>query len=97
MNDFVAWLNAPLPQGYSHLLYAGIAHYQFVAVHPFTDGNGRTARTDDALSAQARLRHHARFALESHYNRDRAAYYAALHAADVTVTAGGERDLDAVA
>ncbi|MCO5214320.1 MAG: Fic family protein [Caldilinea sp.] len=94
MNDFVAWLNAPAPQGYSHLLYAGIAHYQFVAVHPFTDGNGRTAR---ALTTLYLLKHGyditRAFALESHYNRDRAAYYAALHAADVTVTAGGERDL----
>ena len=94
MNDFVVWLNAPLPQGYSHLLYAGIAHYQFVAVHPFTDGNGRTAR---ALTTLYLLKHGyditRSFALESHYNRDRAAYYAALHAADVAVTTGGERDL----
>lgn len=54
MNDFVAWLNRPLPPGYSHLLYAGVAHYQLVAIHPFTDGNGRTAR---ALTTLYLLKH----------------------------------------
>jgi Fic family protein len=93
MGDFIAWLNDPTPAGYSPLLYAGIVHYQLVAIHPFTDGNGRTAR---ALTTLYLLKHGyditRSFALEAHYNRDRSAYYAALHAADVALTPNGEQD-----
>ena len=94
MDDLLAWMNTPTPAGYSHLLYAGIVHYQFVAIHPFADGNGRTAR---ALTTLYLLRNGyditRSFALETHYNRDRAAYYAALHAADTATGPSGERDL----
>lgn len=94
MNDFVAWLNQPTPSGYSPLLYAGVTHYQLVAIHPFTDGNGRTAR---ALTTLYLLKYGyditRAFALETHYNRDRAAYYDALHAADENLLANGECDL----
>lgn len=42
MEDFLAWL------GEKHDLHpvalAGEAHYRLVSIHPFTDGNGRTAR-----------------------------------------------------
>ncbi len=72
MHDLVDWLNRPTPAGYSPLLYAGIAHYQLVAIHPFVDGNGRTTR---ALTTLFLLKHgyditHL-FALESYYNRER--------------------------
>lgn len=94
MDDFIGWLNAPIPGGLSPLLYAGIAHYQLVAIHPFEDGNGRTAR---ALATLYLLRAGyniiERFALESFYNRERSHYYAALHSADVAQTADGKADL----
>lgn len=94
MDDFIGWLNAPKPQGNSPLLYAGIVHYQLVAIHPFADGNGRTAR---ALTSLFLLKHDYDitrfFALETYYNRDRSAYYAALHAADLAAMPDGERDL----
>jgi Fic family protein len=42
MKDFVQWIaqnkNLPAP------LIAAIAHYQFATIHPYYDGNGRTAR-----------------------------------------------------
>ena len=42
MQSMVEWINE-----YSTLpcpLIAGIAHYQFATIHPYYDGNGRTAR-----------------------------------------------------
>ena len=42
MKSLVEWVNSsaeiPLP------LQAAIAHYQFATIHPYYDGNGRTAR-----------------------------------------------------
>ena len=43
IKDLIAWIeksikNFPIP------IVAAIAHYQFAAIHPYYDGNGRTAR-----------------------------------------------------
>ncbi|MGH7740349.1 MAG: Fic family protein, partial [bacterium] len=42
MKNFTAWLNGE--KDTHPILKAGVAHYQFVTIHPFMDGNGRTAR-----------------------------------------------------
>lgn len=43
MDTWVAWLNGEDRQ-YEPVTRATIAHHGFLAVHPFLDGNGRTAR-----------------------------------------------------
>jgi len=43
MAEWVAWIDGA-GQAYDPLLRAVIAHHGFLAVHPFVDGNGRTAR-----------------------------------------------------
>jgi Fic family protein len=50
MARFLEWLNSPL--AIDPVLKAGIAHFWFVTIHPFEDGNGRIARAigDMALS-----------------------------------------------
>jgi Fic family protein len=42
MREFVDWMNSA--DELSPVLISGIAQFQFVHIHPFIDGNGRTAR-----------------------------------------------------
>lgn len=45
MHDLIAWYREQEEKGESHpLLLAAEFHYKFVRIHPFDDGNGRTAR-----------------------------------------------------
>jgi Fic family protein len=44
MRDFAIWLNSADALKLHSVKYAAIAHYRFVSIHPFRDGNGRTAR-----------------------------------------------------
>lgn len=93
MKEFVEWFRKPYPPNLSPILYTGIAHYQLVAIHPFEDGNGRTARI---LTTLMLIQHGydmtSFFALESYYNRNRKAYYEALNSAD-KYRVGGIPDL----
>jgi cell filamentation protein, protein adenylyltransferase len=51
MARFVEWLNADNLQSLNAfpLVKANLAHYYFTEIHPFGDGNGRTARALEAL------------------------------------------------
>jgi Fic family protein len=43
MHDFAEWLNGEA-QSFPPVEGAALAHFRLVDIHPFTDGNGRTAR-----------------------------------------------------
>ena len=79
MLELVDWLRSDEANRMSPLLKAGIAHYQLVAIHPFLDGNGRTARALVNL-----ILYHAGydikrlFSLEEYYDANPAGYYGAL-------------------
>lgn len=44
MTEFVEWLNNDGTLRIHPVELAALAHYKFVIIHPFVDGNGRTAR-----------------------------------------------------
>ncbi len=77
MRELVAWITAkddlPVP------LKAAVAHYQYATVHPYYDGNGRTARLVTTLILHlGGYGLKGLYALEEYYARDLAAYYKAL-------------------
>ena len=77
MKEFVAWLNKE--KDLHPLLKAAIAHYRFVVIHPFMDGNGRTARAlATLLLYQAGYDLKQFYSLEEYYAADLQGYYRAL-------------------
>lgn len=83
MKGFVAWLNSKKVKELSPVLASGIVHYEFVRIHPFVDGNGRTARALATLILYLRGFDTKRFfALDDYYNENRGRYYAALQTVD---------------
>ncbi len=42
MDEFYKWLNKP--KNLNPVFFAAMAHFKLVSIHPFVDGNGRTAR-----------------------------------------------------
>lgn len=58
------------------LILAGIFHKEFVIIHPFMDGNGRTARlATKALLADMGLNTFNLFSFENYYNKNVATYF----------------------
>jgi Fic family protein len=83
MRDFVSWLSSDQAQELYPVLLSGISHYEFVRIHPFVDGNGRTARALATLTLYLNGFDIKRFfALDDYYNEDRGRYYAALQTVD---------------
>ncbi len=75
MNQFLTWWKTSLGK-IDGLLRAGLAHFYFVTIHPFEDGNGRIARalTDMALAQDEKIS--TRFySLSSQMMKERKEYY----------------------
>jgi Fic family protein len=74
------------PDSWIHAaIIAGIAQHRLVWIHPFVDGNGRTARMFTTLILyQRRYDFKYLFNLSHYYNDDRDKYYGALRTADQT-------------
>lgn len=79
MAEMVRWVHKAEKEGVPVPIIAALVHYQFVTIHPYYDGNGRTAR----LLATFILQRdgyglHGFFSMEEHHARDLASYYASL-------------------
>lgn len=79
MRTFVAWLadhrDVPAP------VLAALAHLEFVAIHPFNDGNGRTARAmSRLLLVRGGYALDGLVSLDSHLDTRRSDYFAAIRA-----------------
>ena len=80
MSEFVDWLTESKRKKLNPVITAAIAHMEIAAIHPFNDGNGRTARTLATLILYERGYDFRRlFAIEDYYNTDRPAYYNAIN------------------
>jgi Fic family protein len=83
LNDLVEWLNSSDTKELDPVIEAGIAHYEFVRIHPFVDGNGRTARVLATLILYLRgFDAKQFFCLDDYYDSDRQAYYGVLRSID---------------
>lgn len=77
MRELIAWLNSP---GDVHpVLLSGVAQFQFVHIHPFLDGNGRTSRLLSTLCLyRAGYDFKRLFTISEFYDRDRPTFYKAI-------------------
>jgi len=78
MKEFVSWINSDEITKTSPFIRAAIAHYHFCIIHPFWDGNGRTARLIEAIILQAADIKYAPKELSNFYYRNVDDYYIAF-------------------
>lgn len=77
---FLDWFNSP--SAIDPVLKAGIAHFWFVTIHPFEDGNGRIARAIGEMAlSQADGTKDRFYSLSSQIEEERREYYLRLEAA----------------
>ena len=74
MRVFLAWFARP--HTLDPVLLAGLAHFWFITLHPFEDGNGRLARTiTDLALARAEARPERFYSMSAQINAERKDYY----------------------
>lgn len=80
LETFLEWFESSRDQaGLDPLLRAGIAHFWFVTLHPFDDGNGRLTRTlTDLALAQGESQAIRFYAMSASILEDRSGYYRVL-------------------
>lgn len=79
--EFLEWLNSPEGREHHPALRAGITHWELVRIHPFTEGNGRTARAMALLVLfQEGYDIKRFFSIEQFFDQNPREYYDALSA-----------------
>ena len=81
LNNWLEYCNDNATYKYDGLIKMAITHYQFEAIHPFSDGNGRTGRILNLLHlAQKELLTYPVLYLSGYIIRNKNEYYATLGA-----------------
>lgn len=79
IDNFFSWLNSDEAHDIHPVIRAGITHYELVRIHPFSEGNGRTARAMALLVLYVEGYDVKRFfSLEEYFDKDIEGYYNAL-------------------
>ena len=74
MEHFLDWFNSQ--ENINSVIRSAIAHFWFVSIHPFEDGNGRLARIlSDMLLARADKSEFRFYNISSQINKDKNHYY----------------------
>ena len=74
MKKFLTWFDKEEPV--SSVIRSGIAHFWFVSIHPFEDGNGRLARIlSDMVLARGENSEFRFYNVSSQINKDKNHYY----------------------
>ena len=77
MKDFIQWINQK--SDIHPVLKSGIIQFQFVHIHPFVDGNGRTSRLlCTAYLYKEDYDFKKLFSISQYYDRDRRGFYDAI-------------------
>ena len=79
MADFVRWFNEGPPTSWPAAVKAIAAHFFLISIHPFGDGNGRTARgLESFLLYQGGINARGFYSLANYYYQNRPEYVAML-------------------
>jgi len=77
MAAFLKWLNTDT--GTDLVLKSALAHFWFVTIHPFEDGNGRIARAiADMMLARSEKTSQRFYSMSAQIQQERSAYYKVL-------------------
>lgn len=77
MSRFIKWCNSP--SAHDPVLKAALAHFWFVTIHPFEDGNGRIARAiADLMLARSEKTSQRFYSMSAQIQRERKTYYDVL-------------------
>jgi Fic family protein len=79
VDSFLNWLNDSQTRNLHPVIQAAITHYVLVAIHPFTEGNGRTARAFSTLVLFSEGYDTKRFfSFEEYFDKDAISYFGTL-------------------
>lgn len=79
VKELLKWVGMKTEEGLHPIIVAAILHFQFVSIHPFTDGNGRVGRLlTQAYLYQRGWDFRKLITLENYYAKDRKGYIGTL-------------------